>query len=248
MKNTVEDRTDFRQTNRYVGYTVCDYAGEKIGKIDEFFVDGDDHTEYIGVKIDFLEPRSTLIPVDVTRVNEQRRLVEVAISREGVEDALALYDGSETTPDFEQQVRSFFGATNDGILEVPRADWMVPLLLVRLREGSRRGRALAREVPYPGFEASRPWTIYRALQQMEKEGLIVSGGNGFERDLSRRRYSITKWGETYLEYLAKALVEYGKEIDIFFRLFDKQLASELRLERDDLQRGRETRNDAKARY
>jgi DNA-binding PadR family transcriptional regulator len=83
---------------------------------------------------------------------------------------------------------------------------------------------------------------------MEKEGLIVSGGDGFERDLSRRRYSITKWGETYLEYLANALVEYGEEIGIFFRLFDKQLASELRLEQDDLQRGRETRNDAKARY
>lgn len=192
MKNTVEDRTDLSAENRYVGYTVCDYAGEKIGKIDEFFVDGDDHTEYIGVKIDFLEPRSALIPVDVTRVNEQRRLVEVAISREGVEDTLALDDGSETTPDFEQQARSFFGAASDGmsdgILEVPPANWMVPFLLVRLREGGCRGRALAREVTYPGFEASRPWTIYRALQQMEKEGLIVSGGDGFERDLSRRRY------------------------------------------------------------
>ena len=220
MKNTVEDRTDLSAENRYAGYTVCDYAGEKIGKVDEFFVDGDDHTEYIGVKIDFLEQRSTLIPVDVTRVNEQWRLVEVAVSREGVEDALALDDDSETTPDFEQQVRSFFGATNDGILEVPPADWMVPLLLVRLREGDCRGHALAREVTYPGFESLRLWTTYRALQQMEKERLIVSRGDGFGRDLSQRRYSITKWGDTYLEYLANALVEYGEEIEIFFRLFN----------------------------
>ncbi len=248
MKNTVEERTGLSAENRYAGYTVCDYAGEKIGKVDEFFVDGDDHTEYIGVKIDFLEPRSTPIPVDVTRVNEQRRLVEVTVSKEGVEDALALDDGSETAPDFEQQVRSFFGATNDGILEVPPADWMVPLLLVRLREGDYRGHALAREVTYPGFESSRLWTTYRALQQMEKERLIISRGDGFARDLSQRRYSITKWGDTYLEYLANALVEYGEEIEIFFRLFNKQLASEPRLEQDDLQRGRETRNDAQARY
>jgi DNA-binding PadR family transcriptional regulator len=248
VKNTVEDRTDLSAENRYAGYTVCDYAGEKIGKVDEFFVDGDDHTEYISVKIHSPKPRSTLIPVDVTRVNDQWRLVEVAVSREGLEDALVLDDGSEPTPDFEQQVRNFFGATNDGIIEVPPADWMVPLLLVSLREGDCRGHALAREATYPGFEASRPWTIYRALQQMEKEGLIVSRGDGFERDLSRRRYSITTWGGTYLEYLANALVEYGEEIEIFFRLFNKQLASEPQLEQDDLQRGKETRNDAQARY
>jgi PadR family transcriptional regulator PadR len=247
VKNTVEARTDLSAETRYAGYTVSDYAGEKIGQVDEFFVD-DDHTEYIGVKIDFPEPRSALIPVDVTRVNEQRRLVEVAVSREGVEDALALNDGSETTPAFEQQVRSFFGATNDGILEVPPADWMVPFLLVRLREGDCRGHALAREVTYPGPESSRPWTTYRALQQMEKEGLIVSRGDGFGRDLSQRRYSITKWGDTYLEHLANALVEYREEIEIFFRLLNKQLTSEPRLEQDDLRRGRETRNDAQARY
>ncbi len=246
MKNTVEDRTDLSAENRYVGYTVCDYAGEKIGKIDEFFVDGDDHTEYIGVKIDFLEPRSTLIPVDVTRVNEQRRLVEVTISREGVEDALALDDGSETTPDFEQQVRSFFGVTNDGALEAPPVDWMVPFLLVRLREGDCQARELARKTNYPEFHASRPRTTYRILQQMEKEGMVVSRDNDFEHEVSRRRYSITVWGNACLECMANAIGQYGEEIDHFFRLFNEHLASEPRLERVDLRSERETRNDAQA--
>lgn len=248
MKDTVKERNDLLAGNQYAGYTVCDYAGEKIGRVDEFFVDDDDRTEYIGVKIDFLEPRSMLIPIDVARVNEQRRLVEIAVSKEGIEDALALDDGSETIPAFEQQIRSFFGVTNDGILEVPPANWLVPLLLVRLREGDCHGRELARKAIYPGFETSRPQTIYRALQQMEKEGMIVSSGDGFDRELSRRRYSITKWGEAYLEYLANALVEYGEEIDLFFRLFNKQLASEPRLEHDDLQSERGTRKDAQARY
>ena len=224
MKDTVKERNDLLAGNRYAGYTVYDYAGEKIGKVDEFFVDDDDRTEYIGVKIDSLEPRSTFIPIDVTRVNEQRRLVEVAASKEGIEGSLALDDSSETTPDFEEQVLSFFGATNDGILEVPPANWMVPFLLVRLQEGDCHGRELAREVNYPGSEASRPRVIYRALQQMEKEGMIVSRGDSFDREPSRHRYSITKWGDAYLEYLANALVEYGEEIDLFFRLFNKQLA------------------------
>jgi DNA-binding PadR family transcriptional regulator len=247
VKDTVEERTDSRPINRYAGYTVCDYAGEKIGKVDAFLVDGDDRTEYIDVKIESLEPRSTLIPVDVTRVNEQQRLVEVAVPREGVEDAFALDDGSETISDFEQEVQNFFGVPSDGVLEVPPADWVVPLLLVRLREGDCRDQALAREVAYPGFEASPPGTVYRALQQMEKEGMIVSRGDGFDRELSRHWYSITRWGDTYLEYLANALVEYGEEIDVFFRLFNRQLASEPQLEQDDLRGERETREDAQAR-
>ena len=248
MKDTVKERNDLLAENRYAGYTVYDYAGEKIGKVDEFFVDDDDHTEYIGVKTDFLKPRSTLIPVDITRVNEQRRLVEVAVFKEGIEDAFALDDGSETTSDFEQQVRSFFGATNGGLLEVPPANWIVPLLLVRLREGDCYGRELARKVTYPGFESSRPQAIYRALQQMEKEGMVVSTGDSFDREPSRHKYSITKWGDAYLEYLANALVEYGQEIDLFFRLFNKQPAGESRLEHYELQSERETRKDAQARY
>ena len=248
MKDTVEKRNDLLTGNRYAGYAVYDYAGEKIGKVNEFFVDDDNRTEYIGVKIDFLESRTTLIPVDVTRVNEQRRLFEVATFKEGFEDALALDDGSETTPAFEQRVRSFCGVTNEGVLEVPSANWTVPFLLVRLREGDCRGRELACKVRYPGFEASHPRVIYRALQQMEKEGMIVSSVDGFDRELSRRRYSITKLGDAYLEYLANALVQYGEEIALFFRLLDKQLAREPRLEHDDLQSERETRKNARARY
>ena len=244
MKDTVEKRNELLAENRYVGYTVYDYAGEQIGKVDESFVGDDDRTEYISVKVDSIEPRSTLIPVDVTRVNEQRRLVEVVASKEGIEDALALDGVNETTSAFEQQVRSFFGVTNDEILEVPPANWMTPFLLVSLREGDCHGRELARKVNYPGLEISRPRATYRALQQMEKEGMIVSRDDGFDREPSRLQYSITRLGDAYLEYLANALVQYGEEIDLFFRLFDNQIAREPRLEHYDLQSEREIRKDA----
>lgn len=251
VKDAVEERNGLLAAteNRYVGYTVYDHAGEKIGKVEEFFVDDNDYTEYIGVKMGSLESLSALIPIDVAQVDEQRRLVEVATSKERVKEAFTLDEGSETTPVIEQQVRSFFGVANDGMLEVPPANWMIPFLLTYLREGACRGHELVRRVIDTGFEVSRPEAMYRVLQRMEKEGVIVSAGDGFERELSRRRYSITELGEAYLEYLANALMQYGEEIDLFFQLCEKQLAREPRLEHDELQSERkEARENAQVRY
>jgi len=252
VKDAVEERNGLLAAteNRYVGYTVYDYAGEKIGKVEEFFVDDNDYAEYIDVKMGSLESRSALIPIDVAQVDEQRQLVEVAASKERVKDAFTLDEGSEIAPAFEQQVRSFFGVANDGMLEVPSANWMMPFLLTYLREGACHGHELVRKVVEPGFEVSHPAAMYRVLQRMEKEGVIVSAGDGFERELSRRRYSITELGEAYLEYLANALMQYGEEIDLFFRLCDKQLAREPRLEHNELllSERKETRENAQVRY
>jgi DNA-binding PadR family transcriptional regulator len=246
VRDTVEERHSFFARNRYAGYTACTNVGEKIGTVEEILVDDDERTEYLGVKIDSPESRTTLIPLDVARVNEQRRIVEIAVSRRWVEGALALDDGDEMTPDFEQQVRSFIGVTNDGALEVPRVDWMVPFLLVRLREGECQARELARKATYPDFHASRPRMTYRTLQQLEKEGMVVSRGDDFDREVSRRRYSITEWGNACLECMANAVGQYGEEIDLYFRLFNEYLANEARLEHGQPWSERETRNDAQA--
>src|SRR5215211_7525018 len=48
--------------DQYAGFTVYDQVGEKIGKVDDLFVDESDQPEYIGVKMGFLGTRSTLIP------------------------------------------------------------------------------------------------------------------------------------------------------------------------------------------
>ena len=234
--------------NQYAGYTVYDNAGKEIGKVEDFFVDKDDRTQYIGVRVSSLGPDHALIPMDIARVNEQLRLVEISASKERVKDALTLNDGNETTPAFEQQVWSFFGVVGDGVLEVPPVDWMAPFLLTCLQERDRHNHELARKMIDSGFEATHPEEMYRTLQQMEKEGVLISEDDGFDRELSRRRYSITKLGDDYLEYLANALAQYGEEIDLFFQFFDKQLAREPRLEHYELQSERETRKDAQARY
>jgi hypothetical protein len=53
-----EERTDrfTAMEDRFAGYEVYDPAGEKIGKVDDLFVDETDQPEYIGVKMGFPGP------------------------------------------------------------------------------------------------------------------------------------------------------------------------------------------------
>ena len=95
--------------DRFAGYTVYDQNYDKIGKVDDLFVDENDQPEYIGVKMGFLGTRSTLIPMDLARVNDERQLIEVAADKETVKDGPTFDDDREITPDFEIEVYSYFG-------------------------------------------------------------------------------------------------------------------------------------------
>src|SRR3712207_30474 len=72
--------------DRYAGYTVVDRGGAKIGKVDDLFLVEDDRPEYFGVKMGFLGTSSTLIPADITTINEERGFVEVSQSKEAVKE------------------------------------------------------------------------------------------------------------------------------------------------------------------
>jgi len=95
--------------DRFAGYTVYDQNYEKIGTVDDLFVDESDQPEYIGVKMGFLGMRSTLIPMDLVRVNDARELVEVAADKDYVKDGPTFDDDQEITPDFESEVYSYYG-------------------------------------------------------------------------------------------------------------------------------------------
>src|SRR5215211_7879746 len=82
--------------DRFAGYEVYDPAGEKIGKVDDLFVDETDQPEYIGVKMGFLGTRSTLIPWEVVSSTDD--------------------EDREITPEFEREVHFYYGleyATED---------------------------------------------------------------------------------------------------------------------------------------
>jgi len=94
---------------KYEDYKVYDNQGEKIGKVDDLFVDETDREEYIGVKMGFLGMKSTLIPMDIVRVNEGERSIEVSESKDHVKSAPSFDDDEDITPDYEGRIRSYFG-------------------------------------------------------------------------------------------------------------------------------------------
>lgn len=94
---------------KYEGYQVYDNAGERIGKVDDLFVDEVDREEYIGVKMGFFGLSSTLIPMELVRIDERERIMEVADSKEHVKDAPTFDDDDDITPEFEDLIRRHFG-------------------------------------------------------------------------------------------------------------------------------------------
>jgi uncharacterized protein (TIGR02271 family) len=107
----MEERSD-RFTaveDRYAGYTVYDQDYEKIGKVDDLFLDENESPEYIGVKMGFLGTHSTLIPFEMARVNDERQLIEVSKDKETVKNGPTFDDDKEITPEFENEVYSYYG-------------------------------------------------------------------------------------------------------------------------------------------
>ena len=98
---------------RYEGYKVYDNNGESIGKVDDLFVDEQDREEYVGVKMGlFGLSGTTLIPLEIVRVNDQDRVIEVSESKERVKDAPQYSDDDEIDVSFEERIRSHFGLTS----------------------------------------------------------------------------------------------------------------------------------------
>jgi hypothetical protein len=115
-----EDRTDARSEGRhdrfteleaaYKGYTLYDQHYEKLGKVDDLFVDENDQPEYIGVKVNFLlEQRTVLIPMGIVRVNNRRKLVEVAADKDTIQEAPSFDSNKDITPEYEDRVHGYFG-------------------------------------------------------------------------------------------------------------------------------------------
>ncbi len=75
-----------------------------------------------------------------------------------------------------------------------------------------------------GFEQINVGSVYRALRQMEKEGLCSSEWDvqAQEGGPPRRMYAITEEGEAYLEAWAKACEEYHKLMSQFSQVYKRR--------------------------
>jgi uncharacterized protein (TIGR02271 family) len=96
--------------DRFAGYEVYDPAGEKIGKVDDLFVDQADEPEYIGVKMGFLGTRSTLIPWElVSSSSDEESTIFVDVDKDRAKNSPTFDDDREITPEFEQEVHAYYG-------------------------------------------------------------------------------------------------------------------------------------------
>src|ERR687885_2879734 len=99
--------------DRFAGYEVYDQHGQKIGKVDDLFVDENDQPEYLGVKTGLFGLRSTLIPWEMVRVDEGQRVIEISADKDYVKGAPNFDDDKDITPEFEREVYSHFGLRSE---------------------------------------------------------------------------------------------------------------------------------------
>ncbi len=94
--------------DRFAAYEVYDPVGQKIGKVDDLFVNEADEPEYIGVKTGLLGTKSTLIPWQIAEVREAEGRIIVAADKDHVKHAPAFDDDEEITPELEARVWEYF--------------------------------------------------------------------------------------------------------------------------------------------
>jgi poly-beta-hydroxybutyrate-responsive repressor len=105
-----------------------------------------------------------------------------------------------------------------GVEARPR-NWLVPVILLSLREWNSYGYELMERASGFGFEAMNPGTLYRTLRQMEKDGVVESTWETSRGGPARRMYTITDAGRAYLDFWAQSLEQYQRTMDTFFRLY-----------------------------
>ena len=72
-RKSVGDRLD--APGGCVGYGVYDPLGQRIGKAEKIFVNGNEEPEYIRVKMGVFGWKSVLLPVESVAIDEKRRAI-----------------------------------------------------------------------------------------------------------------------------------------------------------------------------
>jgi PRC-barrel domain len=101
----------------FAGYTVYESNHEMIGKVDDLFMDANDRPEYIGVKMGYLGTHSTLIPFEMATVDEQRKTLVLSTDKERAKNGPSFNDDREITPEFENEVYSYYGLQRPSTIE-----------------------------------------------------------------------------------------------------------------------------------
>ena len=98
-------------------------------------------------------------------------------------------------------------------------NWLVPYLLLILRDWSSYGFDMLERLQAFGFAAMNPGSLYRVLRQMEKDGMVSSAWDTSNAGPARRMYTLTQAGEEYLKVWARSLQHYQDMTNAWLRMY-----------------------------
>ncbi|MDQ4130779.1 MAG: helix-turn-helix transcriptional regulator [Actinomycetota bacterium] len=103
-------------------------------------------------------------------------------------------------------------------------NFLLPCVLLLLREERAHGYALLERLHAFGFNKSDPGGLYRALRALEEDGLVRSDWERSEEGPDRRIYEITRAGMEELHARAKKLTESRETLDHFLSRYEEFVA------------------------
>ncbi len=98
--------------DRYDGYTVVDAEGDKIGTVDNTYVNEATQSEYVAVRrgLAGLIPGtgSSIVPMDICAIDNTSRTIQASTHQDAVKNSPSLSSGQEMTSEYEGQVRNYY--------------------------------------------------------------------------------------------------------------------------------------------
>jgi len=120
-----------------------------------------------------------------------------------------------------------------GIPGVPPRNFLKPCLLLLLRGWSAYGYQLMPKLMLFGFRFQNAngkpdyGTVYRALRDLERDGMVRSSWDTTTDGPARRVYGLTEAGEAFLQSWINGLDQYRRALDFFFRLYGETMIPHL---------------------
>lgn len=114
------------------------------------------------------------------------------------------------------------GTAGNGHAMEPRltGDLLTSSLLSFLRRYNAYGYQLVQELGKAGLPGFDSTTVYRTLRQLERVGLVSSFWDTSESGPARRRYSLTRAGETFLDLWYDMFGKYQKVLQSAWNSLD----------------------------
>ena len=100
----------FVEAGTFEGYEVYDRDEEKIGKVEDLFVNERDEPEYLGVQMGlFGLSGTTLVPWELCRRDEAQERIEVEAEKDHVKDAPSFDEDEAITSRYEREIHAYYG-------------------------------------------------------------------------------------------------------------------------------------------